>query len=138
MKVFVDANLLIYLNVGLPPEEARILHVFWAELVKSHALYTNALVLDEALYVSRKRYGVPYEATIEFIDRAVVPFVELLPFGLEEYLAARKYVTVHGLKPSDALHAATIEVNGLHAVASEDRDFERAGLKRLWIEAQTR
>ncbi|MEM1691869.1 MAG: type II toxin-antitoxin system VapC family toxin, partial [Thermofilaceae archaeon] len=94
MRVFVDANLLVYLNVGLPAEEAELLHSFWAQLLKSHDLYTNVLVLDETLYVSRRRYGVPYEATIEFIDRAVIPFVELLPLGLEEYAAARRYIEV--------------------------------------------
>lgn len=134
MRVFVDANLLVYLNVGLPAEEAELLHTFWAQLLKEHDLYTNVLVLDETLYVSRRRYGVPYEATIEFIDRAVIPFVELLPLGLEEYAAARRYIEVNGLKPSDALHAATVEVHKLHAIASEDRDFDKAGLKRIWLE----
>lgn len=133
MKVLVDANLLVYLNVGLPRDEAEALHAFWADLVRSHSLYVNVLVLDEVLYVSWKRYGVPYEATFEFISRAVVPFAYVLPLGLEEFLASKKYVMKHRLKPSDALHAATVEVHGLDAIASEDRDFDRVGVKRIWL-----
>jgi len=42
-------------------------------------------------------------------------------------------MTKYGLKLSDAIHVATIENYGLQAVVSEDRDFDRVGIKRLWI-----
>ncbi|MEM2245030.1 MAG: type II toxin-antitoxin system VapC family toxin [Thermofilum sp.] len=133
MKVLVDASLIIYLNVRLPPREAELVEAFWSKLVQEHDLYTNVLALDEALYVSSRKYDVPYAATLELIERVVLPFVEVLPLGLEEYLASRKYIAKYGLKPSDALHAATVEVHNLHAVASEDADFDRAGIARLWV-----
>jgi len=136
LKVFIDANILIYLNVPLPEEEARIIEEFWLSLVKQHELYTNALVLDETIYISMKKYGVPPMETIELIDRAVLPYVDVLSLGLEEYLLSRRFMTQYGLKPSDALHVATILANRLDAIASEDRDFNRTGIKRIWIDGE--
>ncbi|WFO74741.1 type II toxin-antitoxin system VapC family toxin [Desulfurococcaceae archaeon MEX13E-LK6-19] len=133
MKIFVDASLLIYLNVKLPENEARLVEQFWLDLLLNHDIYTNILVLDETIYISKKKYDVPVTETIEFIDRAVVPYIEILPIGLDEYLKAREYMTKYGLKPSDAIHLATIEVNGLQAIASEDKDFDKTHVKRLWI-----
>lgn len=133
MKVLVDASLIIYLNVRLPPREAELVERFWFNLSREHDLYTNVLTFDEALYVSKRKYDIPYAATLELIERLILPFVEVLPIELEEYLASKKYIMKYGLKPSDALHAATVEVRGLHAIASEDTDFDRAGITRLWV-----
>ena len=133
MKVLVDASPLIYLNVRMPDDEAKIVEEFWERLLRSHELFVNLLVLDEVIYVSRRKYDVPFSDTLEFIDRAVLPHVEMLSLGLEAYLEARKYMVKYGLKPSDSIHAATVEVFGLQAIASEDRDFDRIGIKRLWL-----
>ena len=51
---------------------------------------------------------------------------------MKEYLLAKKFMTLYNLEPSDALHA-TIIANRLDAIASEDKDFDRAGIKRIWI-----
>jgi len=134
VKVFVDASLVVYLNVKMPVEEAELVERFWLELLKEHELYTNVLALDEAIYVSQRKYGVPFADTLELVDRAVLPYVEVLAVGVREYLKAREFMLRHGLKPSDALHAATVVTHGLHAVASEDSDFDRVGVKRIWVQ----
>jgi len=133
VRIFVDANLLIYLNVKLPEFEARLIEDFWLDLLSNHELYTNVLVLDETIYISMKRYKTELKDTLEFIDKAVLPYVDILPVGLNEYLKAKDYVIKYKLKPSDAIHLATIETNGLQAIASEDRDFDKTGVKRVWI-----
>jgi len=51
LKIFVDASLIIYLNIKLPKREARIIENFYHNLLEEE-LYTNVLVLDEA--ISRK------------------------------------------------------------------------------------
>jgi len=133
MKVFVDASLLIYLNVKMLDKEAELIEDFWLNLLTHHLLYTNVLVLDETIYVSRKKYGVSVEKTLELIDKAVLPYVDVLSIGLNEYLKAREVMKKFGLKPSDAIHIATIENYGLQAIASENRDFDVVGIKRIWI-----
>lgn len=133
MRVFLDSNILIYLNVRLPDDEAMLVEELWLELLHEHNLYTNTLVLDEAIYVSMRKYSVKPADTIEFIDKVILPYTDLLPLGLEEYLEAKKLIKQYNLKPSDALHAATILTNKLDAIVSEDKEFERIGLKRIWI-----
>ncbi|MCC6024387.1 MAG: type II toxin-antitoxin system VapC family toxin [Thaumarchaeota archaeon] len=97
-----------------------------------HEVFTNLLVL-EVVYVSRRKYGVDEKETLEFVDRAILPHVELLPIGADLYQFFKFYVVEFGLRPSDALHAATIRKYGLDAIASEDRDFDEAGIKRIWL-----
>jgi len=133
LKVLVDASLLIYLNARMPDGEARLVEEFWEGLLRNHELFVNLLVLDETIYTSKRKYDVPFNETLEFIDRAVLPHVEVLVLGLETYLEAKKYMVKYGLKPSDSIHAATVEVFGLQAIASEDRDFDKISIKRLWL-----
>jgi len=134
MRILVDASLLIYLNARMPDDEARRVEDFWLNLLRDHVLYTNIIVLDETIYVSKKKYGIGYGETIEFLDRAVLPHVDILSLGIEEYLEARKIMARYGLKPSDALHVATMIRHGLQAIASEDGDFDKAYVKRIWLE----
>jgi len=132
LRVFVDANLIIYLNIPLPADDASIIEEFWLDLVKRHNLYTDVLVLDEVIYISKRKYRVPARETLEFIDRAVLPYVDLLPLRMEEYLEAKRLIREYPIAPSDALHAAVVRTNNLDAVVSEDRDFDKIGIKRIW------
>ena len=117
----------------MPEEEARLIEEFWLNLIENHILYTNILVLDEVVYVSRKKYNVEYTETIEFIDKAVLPYVEVLPIGLNEYLKAKELMAKYGFKPSDSIHIATIENYGLQAIVTEDKDFDKIEIKRIWL-----
>ncbi|MEM2218910.1 MAG: PIN domain-containing protein [Candidatus Korarchaeum sp.] len=132
MKVFIDATVLIYLNVGI---SGRIgdLKLFWKSLVENHKLYTNLIVLDEVIYVLKRKYAVEPSSTLKFIDKMVLPQVKVIDVGLREYLEARKYILEYGMKPSDAIHLATIESNRIDAIATEDKDFNVVGIERLWI-----
>jgi len=132
MKLFLDTNLLVYLLTKTPENERRIVE-FYVELIENHDLYTNPLVFDETIHVAKKKYGVPYELSIEFIDEKVLPYVEVLPLTVFDYLTARLIITKYSLRPSDALHVAVIENNGLQAIVSEDEDFDVLPLKRVWL-----
>ncbi|MEM3870032.1 MAG: type II toxin-antitoxin system VapC family toxin [Candidatus Korarchaeum sp.] len=125
MKVFIDATVLIYLNVGI---SGRIgdLKQFWKSLVENHKLYTNLIVLDEVIYVLKRKYAVE-PSTLKFIDKMVLP--QVIDVGLREYLEARKYILEYGMKPSDAIHLATIESNRIDAIATEDKDFDVVGIE---------
>jgi len=133
MKIFIDASLIIYLNVRLPGHEARLVEEFWLDLLLNHTLYTNILALDEAIYVSKRKYDISYTDTIEFIDKAIIPYVNILSIGVNEYIKAKEIMKKYKVKPSDAIHVATIINNGLQGIASEDKDFDKIGIKRLWI-----
>jgi predicted nucleic acid-binding protein len=133
MKIFIDASLLIYLNAPMPDEQAQLVETFWKNILTEHKGYTNILVLDEVVYVSKKKYRVPAEETLAFLDYAVLPYLKLLPLGPELYPYFKHYLEKYHLKPSDAIHAATINKYRLDAIATEDKDFDKTQIKRLCL-----
>ena len=89
-------------------------------------------MLDEAIYVSWRKYGVPFRHTVQLLDEVVLPYTGVLSLGYEEYARARELLGL--LKPSDALHVAAMLNNGVRVIASEDEDFDRVeGIRRLWV-----
>lgn len=130
MKIFIDASLIVYLNTPSSDFDARVVD-FYKSLLKEE-LYTDVLALDEAIYVSKKKYGIAYEDTFELLENGVLPHVDVLPVGELEFFKAKVYMLKHGLKPSDALHLAVIENHGLQAIATEDRHFDGI-IKRIWL-----
>ncbi|ALM74457.1 type II toxin-antitoxin system VapC family toxin [Thermococcus barophilus] len=133
MRIFLDASFIIYLNVDVPDSLAEKIDALYKQLVTNSKLYTDVLVLDEVIHVSRKKYKVPYSETIGMLDEIIIPYVEVLPIGLMEYLKAKENILRYNLKPSDALHLAVIENNGIQAIVTEDKDFDKIPIKRIWI-----
>jgi len=108
MRVFIDAPLLIYLNIPLRKEEEDKIDSFYRDLLKEE-LYTDLLVIDEVVYVSKKKYGVPIKDTIDFLDQAIIPYVKVLSITEFDYSIFKKYILKYNLKPSDAIHLAVID-----------------------------
>ena len=135
MKLFIDTNLFVYLNSNVDEDLATRLDSFYTNLIRDNEVYTNVLVLDELIHVSRRKYGVSYPETISFIEDVILPAVKVLPITFNDYLTAKEIILKYNLRPSDALHIATIQDNGLQAIVSEDEDFDRLPLKRLWLES---
>ncbi|NJE25182.1 PIN domain-containing protein [Thermococcus sp. MV5] len=133
MRIFLDASFIIYLNVDVSDHLAEKIDALYKQLVTNGKLYTDVLVLDEVIYVSRKKYKVPYSETINMLDEIVIPYVKVLPIGLMDYLKAKENMLKYNLKPSDAIHLAVIENNGLQAIVTEDADFEDIPIKRIWL-----
>jgi predicted nucleic acid-binding protein len=133
VKAFLDANLLIYLNTT--SERTRgIYDDFYTELAANNRLYTDVLILDELLYISRKRYNVPYSVTTSFIDDVVLQFTEVLPLGLSEHQTSQELLRETHLKPSDALHVASMILNSVTLIASEDRELDGVSkIRRIWL-----
>ncbi|RLI24615.1 PIN domain nuclease [Candidatus Bathyarchaeota archaeon] len=134
MKVFIDAPLLIYLNT-LTNSRYRILYEnFYIETLTRYKPYTDVLVFDELIYISKKKYGIPYDISIEFIKSNVLPYTTIISLGEEELDHAEKMMLEYDLKPSDALHLGAMISNNMKLIVSEDREFDRIPtIKRLWI-----
>ncbi|WP_297499516.1 type II toxin-antitoxin system VapC family toxin [Thermococcus sp.] len=134
MKLFIDTNFFVYLNSNIDDDLVKRLDALYADLVGENELYTNVLALDELIHVSRRKYGVSHSETMSFIKDIILPAVGVLPVTFNDYLATREIILKYNLRPSDALHIAVIQNNGLQAIVSEDEDFDRLSLKRLWLE----
>ena len=127
--IFLDANFLVYLNLS---HEEVVDH--YLRLLRSEALFTDPLVLDEVIYVSKKKYGVNYCDTICFLDEIVLPYVTVLPATVKDYERAREIMLKHSLKPSDAFHVAVMLNNSIPTVLSEDGEFDKVkGIRRVWL-----
>jgi predicted nucleic acid-binding protein len=132
-KLFLDANLVIYLNT-VTGDERPIIDRFFKSLLREH-LFTNMLVLDETLHVSRRRYAVPYAMTVHFLRRAFLPYTEIIPIAEEDLQATERYLTKYDVKPSDAIHLATMDKVGITSIVSEDEELDAVkGIKRIWLE----
>ena len=134
MRIFVDSSLLIYLNAVRAAEARATYENFYLDLLAENKAYTDVLVLDELLYISKKKYNIPYNISIQFTKSIVQPYVEILALGSEEFDKASEIINSYNVKPSDALHAAAMMVNGISKIASEDKEFDRIkGIDRIWI-----
>jgi predicted nucleic acid-binding protein len=106
---------------------------FYLRLLEKYRVYTDVLVLDELIYVSRKKYGIPYELSIEFVESIVLPYVTLIDVGEEEYNHAVEAMK-EGLRPSKVIHIGAMRSNGVELIITEDSDFDRVkGIKRIWM-----
>lgn len=132
-KLFLDANLAIYLNT-LTGEDRLIIDRFFKSLLKER-LFTNMLVLDETLYISRARYTVPYTMTMKFLRGAFLPYTEIIPIAEEDLQATESYLIKYNLRPSDAIHLATMEKVGITSIVSEDEGLDAVkDVKRVWLD----
>jgi len=134
VKAFIDANFLIYLNTLRDRDALSLFENFFEELLAEHVLFTDILVLDEVLYVSRSKYKVPYPITIKLLNKLIPKYISLTPLTLKEYVKAVEVIERYDLKPSDAIHAATCILNNIKYIVSEDQEFDKVeGIERLWI-----
>jgi hypothetical protein len=132
-KLFLDANLVVYLNT-VTGEQRAIIDRFFKSLLREH-LFTNMLVLDETLYVSRRKYAVPYAMTMGFLRRAFIPYTEIIPIAEEDLQATERYLADYNVKPSDAIHLATMDKVGITSIVSEDAELDAVkGIKRVWLD----
>lgn len=132
-KLFLDANLVIYLNT-ITCEERPTIDQFFKSLLRER-LFTNMLVLDETLHVSRKRYEVPYAMTMSFLRRALLPYAEIIPIAEEDLQATESYLTKYEVRPSGAIHLATMDKLGIRSIVSEDEELDVVkGIKRVWLD----
>jgi predicted nucleic acid-binding protein len=132
-KLFLDANLAIYLNT-MTGDERSTIDRFFNSLLREH-LFTNMLVIDETLYVSRRQYAVPYAMTMDFLRRAFIPYTEIIPIAEEDLQATEKYLTKYDVKPSDAIHLATMDKVGIASIVSEDEELDAVkGIRRIWLD----
>ncbi len=134
MRIFIDANLLIYLNTLTAEDTRRTYENFYINLAVENRMYTDVLVLDEVIHISGKRYSVPYTTTLNFIESIILPYITILPLGEDEYNEAAKIIEEYHTKPSDALHIGAMKTNDIRVIASEDKELDKIeGIRRIWV-----
>jgi len=132
--VFIDANLFIYLNCMREEENRRPYEDLYYNILRAHIAFTDLLVLDEVIWISRKKYGVPYGVTLNFIRNAILPYVNILPIDSMIIDSFLEILVKYNLKPSDAIHVAVMLMHNIPMIVSEDDDFDSiVEIKRIWL-----
>jgi Predicted nucleic acid-binding protein, contains PIN domain len=127
--IFLDANFIIYLNLDVKKVEN-----FYIKVLQEDQLALDSLVIDEVIYISKKKYNVNFNDTISFLDEVVLPNSLILPIRKEDYDKAKEIMLQYNLKPSDAFHVAIMLNNSISKIISEDKDFDRIKeIERLWL-----
>ena len=130
--VFIDTNFFIYMNTPIEALDKFIEH-YEMEL-SNNRTFTNMIVLDELIYISKKKYSIPVEVTLEFIDSMILPFTSILPLEEGDYHVLKDLIN-YCSKPSDALIASSMQRASVADILSEDNDFDKVpGINRRWVE----
>lgn len=121
------------MNTQSGEKERSRLEDFYAGLLKED-LFTNLLVLEETIYLSMSKYHVPYELTFDLLKRVIIPYVSIIPIEEQDWALVERYLSKYNVKPSDAVHLAVMEKEGITNIASEDAEFDKVrDIKRIWI-----
>ena len=134
MRVFIDAPLLIYLNAIVNPNVRAPYENFYVKILSEYKPYTDVLVLDEVIYVSKRKYNIPYKVSIDFLNSLVLPYITILDIGEDDFELAAKILLEYNVKPSDAIHLGVMLNNGINIIVSEDKELDKVQtVKRLWL-----
>ena len=128
---FIDANFFIYMNTPIKNIDSFI--DYYEKELTSNRTFTNLIVLDELIYISKKKYGIPNNVTLEFIDSMILPFTSILPLDESDYLIMKETLK-YCPKPSDALIVASMKRASITDLLSEDSDFDKVpAISRRWL-----
>ncbi len=132
MKVFIDASYIIYLRYS-QSDETFDYCVNLMKKLENHELLTNIVVIDEVVWILNRKYRIELNEIFEFLDR-IMNFVSIVQLGGEDYRLMKETMLKYSLKPSDAIHVASMKKAGIKFIVSEDPDFDRIDwIKRIWI-----
>ncbi|MBI1878571.1 MAG: type II toxin-antitoxin system VapC family toxin [Chloroflexi bacterium] len=123
--IFLDVNVFMY--AAGAPHPYKDIYVSILEDVENGVLTaaTNSEVLQELLYryshIKLADKGIQLCRAVMQYPLAILPVTEAdVRLAVDLFEAHR----VNGLKPRDAIHAATMHNNHISQVISADRDFE--------------
>ena len=101
MKEFLDACYIIYLKYA---EDDEIFE-FCLDLLKKleeHDIFVNVAVLNEVVWILKKKYGIDLNEIFDFLDRFMA-LVNIIPLDSEDYENMKEFMLKYNLKPSDAV-----------------------------------
>ena len=134
LRLFLDSSYLIYLRYSESDQVFDYVTNFLRESVeRGDRLFVNMVVVDEVLWILTKKYKIPLGETLELMDR-LMPLLEVIPIDYTDYDIMKKTMASYGLKPSDALHIASMNKAGIKHIVSEDEEFDKIPwIKRIWL-----
>lgn len=134
MKIFLDSSYIIYLKYSESDQVFKYVTQFLREAIeRENRLFINMIVVDEVLWILTNKYRIPLSDVLELIDK-LIPLLEVIPIDYTDYDLMKRAMVNYGLKPSDALHVASMKKAGIKHIVSEDIEFDKIPwIKRVWL-----
>lgn len=125
----------MYLRYAESDEVFNYVTGFLRDAVKrEEQLLVNMIVIDEITWILTKKYKIPLNEVFELTDK-LIPLIEVIPINYIDYDAMKKVMMEYGLKPSDAIHVASMSKSGAQHIVSEDKEFDKVPwIKRIWLD----
>jgi len=141
-KSYVDINVFIYW-LGNHPVFGKTAHK-WVKKVEEAPkgrYVTSSITLYETLVIMAGLTGrsLKDKTFVEEITKPIVSLPSLLitPLTIEDVSEAFNLMEEYGLDYEDALHLATAIRNKAKEIISNDEDFDKAPLRRKFIQDNT-
>ena len=133
MKKYLDAN--IFINAILyEDDKAKKCKEIISKIVKNEMEgVTSVLTWDEVVYAIKRLIGM--EKAKDFGNKFFnIPNLKLLNTDKDIVMYAQKFITLYGINPRDAIHAATALKHNIKEIVSDDSDFDKIKeIKRIKI-----
>ena len=137
---YIDANPFIYAAIELPTDAKAVqsrdifIKIASGKILAS----TSILTWDELVWVCRK--SLPTNLAIKIgLSMISLPKLEIMEANKLTAVKASALMDQYGLKPRDAIHAATAILNGEREIITDDADFGKVKeLKRISLAEASR
>lgn len=138
MKLFLDSSYLIYLRYSKDDVIFNYVRDLLRKAVqRKDLLLVNMIVIDETLWILMKKYRVPLDEALELTDQ-LMPLLEIIPIDFADYDFMKEAMNNYEMKPSDALHVASMNKAGVKHIISEDGEFDKIPwVKRIWLDTSS-
>lgn len=139
MKVFLDSSFMIYLKYAKDDKVSDFSLELLDRAIKLGAqLISNIIAMDEVIWILTHKYGVSRTEVFELTDK-LGSLLDIVPLDRSDYDPMKVFMSSYNLKPSDALHAASMKRSNVQYIASEDKDFDALlGTRRIWLDTENR
>ena len=132
--IYLDANIFIYAAINNNKEGKICRDILSKVAFKKTIANTSLLTWDELFYAIRREKG--RDKAIEE-GKAFLKFPNLVFIKTDSGVIdkAQELIENYNIKPRDAIHVATMKLQNIKNIISEDKDFDRIiDIKRIDIE----
>ena len=136
-EAYLDVNVFIYWLGGHPTHGAEAHR--WIKTVENSVgagCATSTLSLYQVLVVMAGLTGTTLSDAgfVEKIHAAItgLPMLRMVPLTLRHFSGALDLMQIYGVDYEDALHLAVAMDEGLNKIVSNDKDFDRTPLNRVF------
>ncbi len=127
--LYLDANIFIFAAINTEDLGMKARALLRKIQLGEEKAKTSALTFDEVFWViSKHNLEVAFETCEALLN---FPNIEIVPADRELAASAMRIMKEYGLRPRDALHAATAIAEKADCIVSTDADFDTVkGMKR--------